>query len=405
MAKAKNLNVEIIKLDEFERFVGYMPNPDELLGEPGRSIPVYREMKLDGKIDSLLNLRKDMVTSFSWHLEQGESSDQVYSFVKDNLPGRLHWERDLRELLSAIEYGYSVSEVIWEQRGGYWIPRHLKSRRAERFRFNTDGTPILASSGTVLDQPYKLLIYRNSPEAENPYGTPILSRCYWMWKFKQAGLEFWLSATEKAGVPSIIALFESMDERRAAEKAQEISLALTDVSSGSGAALANVKEIKTLEMSGVLKDFQVLINTCNAEMSYSITGQSLATQEAEFGTRAQATVHQDTLYNLCRGDAVSLAHTMQDLIDWMVELNFGADVPAPRGGFDLSNRATFEEVMNAIERGVPVSRRLLYDRYGLPEPSDEEDAFIGQSSGGAGAGSISLSDSLDGDGKKKLRLI
>lgn len=397
MATVKNLKMEIIKLDEFERVIGYMPNPDDILGEPGRSIPVYREMKLDGKIDSLLNLRKDMVTAFPWHLEQKEASDQVFSFIKDNLPGKLNWEQDLREFLSALEYGVSVAEVVWAQRDGYWVPKHLKSRKPERFLFRADGTPLLASTGKVLDYPYKLLVYRNDPEAENPYGTPLMSRCYWMWKFKHAGLEFWLSATEKAGVPSLIALFESMDERQAEEKAGIISAALTDVSSGSGAALANVKEVKSLEMSGVLKDFQVLINTCNAEISYAITGQSLATQESEFGTKAQAVVHQDTLYNMCSGDAVSLCHTLQQLIDWMVELNFGAGVPSPRGGFDLSNRATFDQVMKAVEQGVPVSRRLLYDRYGLPEPADDDDAFVVQPRQGA----LALAD----DGKKKLKLV
>ncbi len=400
MAKVRNLQVEIIKPEEFQRFMAFMPNPDELLGDPGRSMPTYREMKLDGKIDSLLDLRKDTAVAYPWHLEQGKASDQVYAFVKDKLTARKDWQADLRELLSAIEYGYSVSEVLWAEQGGYWVPTKLKSRKPERFRFDSNGALVLASTLAKLDMPYKFLVHRNKPEAENPYGTPVLSRCYWYWKFKYAGLEFWLTATEKFGVPSILALFDASDERQAQKKAEEISTALAGISSGSGAALGNVKEVKALEVTGSLADFAVLVHTCNAEMAYSITGQSLATQEAEFGTRAQAEVHADTLEKICRGDAVALAGTVQLSIDWMVEVNFGAGVPAPQGSFDVSSRASLEDVLLAVDRGVPVSRRLLYDRYGLPEPADDEDSFVKPASA-APAAAFQLSD----QGKKKPRFL
>ena len=31
--------------------------------------------------------------------------------------------------------------------------------------------------------------------------------------------------------------------------------------------------------------------------------------------------------------------------------------------------------MQAIDRGVPVSKQALYNDYGLPQPADEEDTF------------------------------
>ena len=401
MAKAhNNLRLEIIQPDEFQRFMAFMPNPDELLGDPGRSLPTYREMKLDGKIDSLLDLRKDTAVAYPWHLEQGRSSDQVYQFVKDNLSARLDWQADLRELLSAIDYGYAVSEALWAEQGGYWVPTKLKSRKPERFRFDSSGTLVLASTLQKLAMPYKFLIHRNKPEAENPYGTPVLSRCYWYWKFKYAGLEFWLNATEKFGVPSILALFDSSDERAAQKKAEELSQALTQVSSGSGAALANVKEVKALEITGSLADFAVLVHTCDAQMAYAITGQSLATQESEFGTRAQAEVHADTLDKICRGDASALGSLLQVLIGWMVEVNFGVGGPAPQGYFDIKSRASLQEVLSAVSVGVPVSKRLLYDRYGLPEPADDDDVFIKPAGPAPGDFGLQLSDS-----KKKPRFI
>src|SRR5690606_37663777 len=104
---------------------------------------------------------------------------------------------------------------------------------------------------------------------------------------------------------------------------------------GSGGALGNVKDVKVIEMAGRVSDFRVLIDTCNTEISYAITGQSLATSEAEFGTRAQAEVHETSFGRMAKGDALALTGTLQQLIDWMVELNFGPDMTAPKGMFDL----------------------------------------------------------------------
>ncbi|WP_435372790.1 phage portal protein family protein [Treponema phagedenis] len=47
--------------------------------------------------------------------------------------------------------------------------------------------------------------------------------CYWPWRFKQFGWEFWLKAAKKAGVPSIVALFESTNTEEARNAAQAIS--------------------------------------------------------------------------------------------------------------------------------------------------------------------------------------
>ncbi len=396
----KNLNIEIIRDDGFSNFMSYMPDPDTFLMDVGDTFEAYRSMKKDGKISSLLKLRKVGVLSFPWRIEQGNAPDNVHAFVREKLTERLNWDRDIQELLSAIEYGYAVSEVIWAKQGRYWVPDALMARRADRFRFRADWTPVLANGMKPITVPYKLLVYRNDPENESPYGTAELARCYWPHSFKQAGFEFWMRAVEKFSVPSVLALFDSTDERQARERSQSIATSLERVRSGSGAGLANVKSVHALELKGGLKDFQVLINTCNSEISFALTGQSLATQEAEHGTRAQAEVHNRTLIEICRGDAKGLTGTLQELINWMVEINFGTGVPAPKGGFDLRNYASFEEVTRAIEIGVPVSRSLLYDRYGLPRPKDEEDQMRALHP----SGTIELADTAPSAGKKKLKI-
>ncbi|HOV64913.1 MAG TPA: DUF935 family protein, partial [Spirochaetia bacterium] len=254
----------------------------------------------------------------------------------------------------------------------------------------------------LYSQAYKWLVYRFDKDAENPYGTAALKSCYWPWKFKKAGLEFWLMATEKFAVPSLLAIFESSEQdEKVRERAKALAELLSTVESGSGSAVANVKEVKAIEASGDLSTFQSLLNWCDTQIAYGLVYQSLSVQEAENGTRAQATVHEDTFKDSSKGECRELAPVLQMLVDWVVELNFGPGEAIPQVSFDLADYATWEQVRDAIDRGVPVSKQALYSRYGLPEPEDDEDSFVKPPS----SPELLLSDSNKKKARKPLRII
>ena len=383
-----NLAMEIIQPEQFWSVISFMPNPAELLMERKTFYKTIDEMLLDSKIGSHLRLRKDIVSGFPFIIEQGNASPDVYEFVRDNFTARLNWENDVKEFLSAIEYGHSFSEVLWQHtEDGHIVPDSLRNKYPSFISYKTGvektagGTksvwvPVLLNGNRELTDSYKFLSYRNNPRAENPYGSSDLLMCYWPYQFKQLGWEFWLKAAQKAGVPSLVALFDAPDSEAARKKAQDISDTLMELEGGDGAALANIKELKTLEMSGALRDHKILIDTCNQEISFALTTQSLSTQEGEYGTRAQATVHDENLVRVCHGDAKSLQGVFQTLIDWMVELNFGKNTASPKGRFDLQSYASFEQVMQAVQNKVPISREALYERYKLPRPQNESDVFM-----------------------------
>ncbi len=384
---AGKLNVEIIDPSQFEAVLSAMPNPNEIFTDKANFYELVDEMLLDGKVGSHLRLRKDIVASFPFIIEKGNSDDVVYEFVRDNLKENLNWENDVKEFLNAIEYGFSFSEVLWTQDNkGRWIPDSLRNKKPGQIVFKSKkikkGTakktiwiPVLKSEDKELTDNYKFLVYRHNPRAENPYGYSDLLMCYWAWQFKQLGWEFWLQAAKKAGVPSILALFKSSNKEEAQANAHIISEALSSLEGGAGLALSNVDKVETLNMSGALKDHKVLIDTCNQEISFALTTQSLSTQEGVYGTRAQAEVHDDNLIRVCHGDAKAVQGVFQELINWMVELNYPGSVP-PKGYFDLESYATFAEVIQAIEKKIPVSLEALYTRYGLPRPANDDDVFI-----------------------------
>ncbi|OHD27284.1 MAG: hypothetical protein A2Y38_19370 [Spirochaetes bacterium GWB1_59_5] len=373
------LTARVIKTDELSGFLGYFPNPDEVLSNTGEAVSIYREMKTDSRIKSLLRVAKAAVLNYPIQLEQGDASDATMAMVEEAIADFSLYGAAKRLVSGGMDYGYAAVEVVWKN-DGYWRPVDAVARKPERFRFDAEGRLKYLHSGELQDlyaQAYKWLVWRHDKDAENPYGTSVLKSCYWPWKFKKAGLEFWLMAAEKFSVPSILALFESSgSDEQIRARAIELSSMLSSVQSGSGAALANIKDVKALEVSGGLAEFKTLMDWCDTQIAYGIVSQSLAVQEAQNGTRAQAEVHEDTFLQTMKDNARELQPVLQQVVDWIVELNVGPEEIAPRVVFDLSDYANWETVRDAIGCGVPVSRSALYDRYGLPEPADDDDAYV-----------------------------
>lgn len=362
----------------FDRFLSFLPNPAELF-TPGGADLAYREMLLDAHLSAKLSRLKDDVLFRPWSIaaaaQEGrelEAAEAVRRMLAD-----IDVSAILTHLMTAVEYGYSVAEVVWEFSGGWWRPDAVIARPASRFRFDADGTPVmLAASGAVrLDEPYKCLIHRHDPQAENPYGSPVLAKCYWPWQFKKAGLRFWLTAVEKYGVPTVMALFSAGDDAEGRERAQDIAEALAGIQNDAALALANVDDVKTLESRGTAADFRELIELCNQEMSKAVTGEVLTSDIGATGSYALAQEHGRTLASRTKRLAAAVSGTMSTLAAWACRLNFGESVRPPRFVIDMSDTPPWDTVKDAIDRGVPVSRSALYAMYNIPEPESDDDAF------------------------------
>jgi phage gp29-like protein len=180
-------------------------------------------------------------------------------------------------------------------------------------------------------------------------------------------------AAERIGVPSILAIFEAKNDTEAQGRAKVLSNLMAELGSGSSGAIGNVKDIKVVEST--ISDFNVIVDTCNAEIAYGLTGQTLTTNQAEFGTKAQGVLHDETFKTTVFSDAYLLQETDQKLVDWFVEINFPGEV-APSYDIDSTDYADWATVREAIDRGVPVSLSALYEKTHIPKPKDASDSFL-----------------------------
>jgi phage gp29-like protein len=303
-------------------------------------------------------------------------------------------------MYSGLDYGFSLSELVWRYEDGMYIPDNIITRKPERFVFDRNWKLYLNEFGArkPLDQPYKWLEYHHDPDDENPYGTSVLRCVYWAWMFKKAGYEFWLQATEKFSVKTILAIFKADgDDNKIRETAKLIAEQRLSITSGSAAAVGNVGSITEVGMSGDLVGFASLVDACDTQISYGLTGQTIATSKTEGGSLALGEVQADLFYEDAKGIALEGQALIQKIINWAVELNGYGSVVPPLAEVDTERKASFAQVMTAIDHGITVSRDAMYDRYGLPRPRDEKDTFKKET-----PANLALSDSTQpADGKKK----
>ena len=91
-------------------------NPDSLVGRKG--IKIYREMKTDDQVKASLSIKKFARLSTPWDIkpadENNASSVEMADFIRyvlKNMKGT--FEQDLLNILTAIEFGFSLSEKVF----------------------------------------------------------------------------------------------------------------------------------------------------------------------------------------------------------------------------------------------------------------------------------------------------
>lgn len=399
-----NLTVKIIKDSPVWN---YMPalTPGFIRSNP-RGLHIFDDMKLDSRIGSLFEDRRNATSNLSCFLTQSDDR-KIQEYCEKYLDEKVLRKLAFNLLDGALTYGFQPAEIIWQRdKDGFYYIDNLDNHDITRYRIDEDGN-LFYDYATALNQQNKWIIHRCDGDSLNrQYGRPYLLRAYWPWKFKQLGWEYWLTATEKFSVPSIIALFDQSDPKKAQETATYLADLIESVSSGSGGAFANIKAIQQLSMGGSVSDFNALINACDLQIAYALTGQALATNISETGTQALGTVQERTKQSAYENDARALSYTMQKFIDMAVGINFGEDADVPEFNFDTGNGASYAEVIQAYSAGIPISKKAIYNQYGLPEPENEDDVLERpEQVGGFGGMGTAFNFADTVEGKKKENMI
>lgn len=363
---------------DFYGMLNYLPNPDPILKKMGKDIKVYREITTDAHMIACIGSRKAGTQGRDWGIDRGKAKSThaktIQSIFKD-----LDMHRIIGEILDSPLYGFSPLEVLWRKSpNGYILPGDVLGKPPEWFLFSHDNELLFRSKSKVMGEllpPKKFLLAVHQWSYNNPYGAALLSSCFWPVTFKKGGLKFWVMFTEKYGMPFIIAKQpRGLGDDETNKTLQMLDDMIQD-------AIAVIPEDTTLDFqtpdsngasSNIYKD---LIDVSEAQMSKALLGQTLTTQQGDSGSYGLGKVHMQVREDLINSDVKIVENTMNTLIDWICEFNFG-DVERPV--FSMWREEDVDDVLakrdeTLTKTGVKFTKKYYVKNYGL----EDEDFEIG----------------------------
>jgi phage gp29-like protein len=265
----------------------------------------------------------------------------------------LSFDKLCLDLLDALLKGYAIAEIIWDLRGGFWVPVAVKPKDQRRFVFGADGALKLLTrenpqGAAVPDK--KFLVHRFGDKTGDPYGRGLGHQLYWWAFFKRMGVQFWLLFAEKFGSPTVLGLvpdtMSEPDEIVLQEKLEAVaqSTALT------APAGTEIKFLEATRSGGVT--YGDLVGYCDTMITIGVLGETLTTSQGNSGSRALGEVHQDVKDEIIDADADLLSATLNtQLLTWLAELNYPDSAPPrvwrPRAGREDSDAKKQQEQLKA----------------------------------------------------------
>lgn len=380
--KTQDLTTEIAARSAVNGILGQfnrLPDPDPILKKLGKDISVYNDLRSDSHMFSVEQQRKSGVLSLDWQLKRVDAVDNVYNTVFDVLTNKLDVYNLTDQILDCVLFGYSVFEIIWQKTGNLVLPERVDEKPREWFFYDNNNTLKMLSriTGASLQQgielpAYKFIVPRHKPKYANPYGEKTISRCFWPIAFKRGGIKFWVTFTEKYGMPFLLGkLPRGLDKDKYTEMRDMLEAMIQDAV----AAIPDDSsvEVKEFARQSSVDAYERLLYFMNSEISKAILTQTMTTEVQDKATHAASSTQSDMLTRLLKSDKRIVHNFFKQLIGWICEINFG-DTERPVFEFyeDEDVDKTLSERDEILTRtGIKFTKDYYIKNYNLEEDDFE----------------------------------
>jgi len=376
MLKNKNLTKELITqqfFDNYANIYGILPNPDKVLRKTGKQISTFRDLKNDPHVWSCIQSRKSGVLSLGYSILPNNSNTAIVSII-ETIFKRLDIHHIIRDILEATLFGFQPLEIIWEiddKSNKQLFPKQIIAKPQEWFYFDTDNKLRFKKQGEIQREElpnYKILNVQYEPSYLNPYGEPLLSKCYWPVVFKNGGLKFWVNFSEKYGMPMLMGQY---NRGATSEEIEKLALELANMTEDSIIVAPEDIDIKLHEATrstsvGLYKE---LIRYCNAEISKALLSQTLTT-ELDMGSYAASQTHFRIRKEVIQADIRLVERAMNEIIKYIMELNFN-EINYPLFKIKQNDADNIEQVERDVKIAqtgqVRFTKKYWIEKYGFKE--------------------------------------
>jgi hypothetical protein len=198
--------IGIYKDDTHERPDQEDFNPDDF------DLDVYDKMLTDGQVKAGMDMIKLSATARGFTVTGDDDETKKYAeFINDNFESiRGNMEDVIGEMLTALEYGYSATEKVFDYKDGKIVLKKMKTLDPHKIRVKTnkfgDVEWIVQRIGTkeIRIPAQKILWYAHDKKFGNPYGQSALRTVYKHWFIKDKMYRFANIAYERYGTPLLV---------------------------------------------------------------------------------------------------------------------------------------------------------------------------------------------------------
>lgn len=351
----------------------------------------------DGHLGSLIQSRRDAVAGCEWIIQPGapdDASQRAAEELSKRMPNALEVGSFLAHHLMAPYYGYSVSAILWEMRGGAAAPTGLINAPHRRFflgsgnrleyivRRGFDSIPLAPGQWVV-----------SWMEHENLARAGLLRCATWWALFKRMSVRDWVIFAERFGVPLPIGTYAD----NATDDAKEVlEQALEELGDAGRLVIAEGTKVVFAEVSQRAGDpkavHPAIIALCEAQMSKLINGATQNVEQGAAGSYAQARVHESRSFRSERADAKRIGDVFEAHIGVpFLRYNGFPDGTAPprlhvqiARDYDPQTRISVASTL-CNELGAEIDGAPLFDELGFRRPVRSEDSLRGTKNAGKGA--------------------
>ncbi|MCY4214337.1 MAG: DUF935 family protein [Gammaproteobacteria bacterium] len=364
-----------------------LPNPDTVLRRLGRQQEAYDLLTYDAHVLGELRSVRAGLLALQARLEPGDESrrarraHELCAAVLDrDAAPNLSWADTRWSMARAVFLGYAVHEVVWRRDGAFVVPE-LYDRPNRRFRFDLDrNLRLLTRTKPVVGEPVedrKFLLSRHMASDDNPYGVAVFSACFWPHAFKRIGWRAFTGFAKKFGLPWPVGKYAGAG---ATGRAEEMVRQMLDMLDSGVIALPDDETVEFLTAGATVGRSlpqERLMAAANREISKALTSQTLATEIDGQGSRAASETHHLRESEVQRSDRTIPLASINELLRWTTEINFGEEVAPPRWEYVEAPPAEREwaETIDVARRYVQVPAAFAHERLGIPMPQAGEDVL------------------------------
>lgn len=292
--------------------------------------------------------------------------------------------------LDAIGKGYAITEIVWVERRGQWVPTFVQHDPREFQYIDQWSIGITAPAGTfrlrdgtvdgVELRPLKWVQHIPKGRSGIPIRRGTARPAMFLHMAKSMSLAGWIQLMAVFGLPLAIGTVAkgiNDHDRRV------LQAAIAGLGRGHNAIVPEGAAINIVKAADAgaspEKMFEVLLKYVDAQMSKLVLGQTMTSDDGS--SQAQAKVHNEVRGDIREGDAEQLAATLnRDVIRAFVDFNFGPQRVYPEVSFLVEEERDIQVwgtiTQGFIDRALPVLASEVYAMLGLTKPPEIPDGFV-----------------------------